>query len=154
MKKTLLSLLLIGVNNLAFTQASAPLGNAWNPNKFLGFDISNGVNPLYTKTNNTTRTRLNGNQTTTINGVNQNVSGYFGIGPNGWFNTNSPWAMLHLDGQNVSGNAGNGWRSWMQTGVLMREESDIMYVGLQRFGNNRADAVVSWSDDAGNVDGV
>ena len=50
--------------------------------------------PIYTKTNGFTRTRLNGDLTTIISGVNQNVSGYMGLsfnpgGPS-FFDANSP----------------------------------------------------------------
>ncbi len=117
----------IGTNNI--------FGTLWN-------------SPIYTVTAGVTRTRLNGNLTQLINGVNQPVNGYFGIGPNGWFNSNSPWAMLHLEGPNSTVFPGNGWRSWMRTGLLMREESDQMYVGMKREATNQVDAVISWSDDA------
>lgn len=100
--------------------------------------------PIYTVTNGVNRTRLNGDLTQLINGVNQPVNGYFGIGPNGWFNSNSPWAMLHLEGPNTTIFPGNGWRSWMRTGLLMREESDQMYVGMKREATNQVDAVNSW----------
>jgi hypothetical protein len=74
-----------------------------------------------------------------------------GISPNGYFTNNSPWSMLHLEGpNNVPQFTGGQWRSWMKTGLFMRENSDAMYVGLkQEPGNNRSDAIVSWSDDMG-----
>lgn len=127
---------------------------ATTPNNIFG--TAAGFNsPIYTVTNGTTRTRLNGNFTTTINGVAQNVSGFFGIAPNGFFNTNSPWSMLHLDGGDNSGFGGAGWRLWMRTGVFMKENSDAMYVGLkQEAGTNRSDAIINWSDDASGAGGV
>ncbi len=122
--------------------------NAQNPpqNRFLGF--TNNF-PLFTQTNGIVRTRLNHNFTTTVNGVNKQFNGYFGISPLGFFNNNTPYAMLHLYGQDNSGfNAGAGWRQWMETGLLMNENSDGMYVGLkQEIGTNRSDAIVNWSDD-------
>ena len=115
--------------------------------------------PIYTITDNTIRTRLNGTFTATgttaqpaINGVGFptiNTSGYFGIGPNGYFATQSPWAMLHLEGPNSTSFSGNGWRQWMKTGVFIKEESDAMYVGLKQNASNQSDAIVSWSDDLG-----
>jgi hypothetical protein len=38
----------------------------------------------------------------------------------GYFATNTPWSMLHLDGDNNTTYSGNGWRKWMKTGVFMR----------------------------------
>lgn len=136
---------------LIYGQASTD-NNTFGLTKYLGYNATNGINPLFTRTNNINRLRLNGNQTALINGVNQNVAGYFGIAPSGHFTSNSPWAMLHLEGPNSTPFVGNGWRSWMQTGLLMKEESDQMYVGLRRMGFNRSDAIVSWSDDVTGVD--
>ncbi len=104
--------------------------------------------PIYTVTNGINRTRLNGNLITPIFGVNQNVSGYFGIDPNGYFSTNSPMSMLHLHSSNVPVFT-TGWRRWMKTGMLVEENSDGMYVGLktEQF-TNQSDAIINWYDDA------
>jgi hypothetical protein len=76
--------------------------------------------PLNFVTNGVQRTRLNGSLVTNLNGVtSHDVSGYFGIAPNGYFATNTPWSMLHLDGDNNTPYSGNGWRKWMKTGVYM-----------------------------------
>lgn len=126
--------------------------NPANQNRFLGY---NNNFPLWTRTTGITRTRLNHNLVTNINGVNQDVSGYFGIGPNGSFQGNTPWSMLHLEGEDNSGFGGNGWRRWMRTGLFIKENSDAMYVGLkQEDGTNRSDAIVSWSDDPAGAGGV
>ena len=138
----------------------SPLLNGTNAGNFwsrAGNTLLGGTNnifgtmwnsPIYTVTNGINRTRLNGNLITPIFGVNQNVSGYFGISPQGFFANNSPWAMLHLDGPNNTPFLGD-WRRWMRTGVYMRENSDAMYVGLkEEHGSNRSDAVINWSDDA------
>jgi hypothetical protein len=100
--------------------------------------------PIYTYTNSVNRTRLNGTLTTTINAVNQNVDGYFGISPSGYFANNTPVAMLHLYGaNNTFFGIGGGWRSWMKTGAFMNENSDAMYVGMKpEAGTNRSDAVI------------
>ena len=106
--------------------------------------------PIFTKTNGFTRTRLNGDLTTVISGVNQNVSGYMGLSYNpggaSFFDNNSPWAMLHIDGPNNTNYTGD-WRKWMRTGTFMRENSDAMYVGMKEEGFNRSDAVISWGDN-------
>lgn len=119
------------------------------------FGTAAGFNsPIYTETNGIVRTRLNGTLTTPINSVSQVVDGYFGIAPNGFFASNSPWAMLHLHGLNnqASGYQTGGWRKWMQTGAFMDENSDNMYVGLKNEvatqGPDRSDAVINWSDNA------
>ncbi len=149
MKKILLANFLV-LYSFAFSQSTTN-NNTWANNKYLGYDFSNFANPLFTKTNGINRMRLNGNQNTLINFVNQNTSGYLGIAPSGYFTNNSPWSMLHLEGpNNVPQFTGGQWRSWMKTGLFMRENSDAMYVGLkQEPGNNRSDAIVSWSDDMG-----
>jgi hypothetical protein len=133
----------------AFSQANVA-NNNWGTYTYLGYNLSNGVNPLFTKTNNIDRMRLNGTQTELISGMNQNTSGYLGLSPSGYFSSNSPWAMLHLEGpNNVPQFTGGQWRTWMKTGLFMRENSDGMYVGLkQESDTNRRDAVISWSDDA------
>ncbi len=131
-------------------------GGAAGPNNIFG--TAAGFNSgIYTETNGINRTRLNGTQTSVINGVAQNVDGYFGIAPNGFFATNSPYSMLHLQGP-VSGAffTGGGWRSWMKTGMFANEDSDAMYVGLktQGPGTNRSDAIVAWSDDGAGLGSV
>ncbi|HEX8517840.1 MAG TPA: tail fiber domain-containing protein [Bacteroidia bacterium] len=95
--------------------------------------------------------RINQNLTTPINTVNQNVSGYVGIAPSGYFAANTPAAMLHLYGpNNTTFGIGGGWRRWMQTGMLVNENSDAIYVGMMpQPGLNRSDAVVAWNDDGG-----
>lgn len=152
MKRIILTGLALIIANQIFSQSTDAgfTGNNWGANKFLGWNNTNGVNPLLFRTNNLTRIRLNGNQTANISFINQNTSGYLGISPSGYFNTNSPWSMLHLEGPNNTIFTGGQWRSWMKTGLFMRENSDAMYVGLkQEAGTNRSDAIVSWSDDAG-----
>jgi hypothetical protein len=130
--------------------ATGPAGN----NNIFG--TATGFNsPIYTITNGLQRTKLNGTQTAVIAGVPQNVDGYFGISPTGYFGQpgNTPWAMLHLDGPNNT-NFGGDWRKWMRTGTFMRENSDAMYVGLkEEVGANRSDAVINWSDDANSAGG-
>ncbi len=59
--------------------------------------------------------------------------------------------MLHLEGNNntpYTNHFGGQYRTWMRVGTFMRENSDVMYVGLkQEAGTNRSDAVVNWSDE-------
>ncbi len=104
---------------------------------------------------------INPNGTKQINGVNQNVSGYIGIGPgiqtNNYFSNHPAATLLHLYGTNNTNFAGisDGWRKWMKSGILINENSDAVYFGLKpelgQAGNitNRSDAVICWSDDVG-----
>jgi hypothetical protein len=148
--------MLLSIDSLA--QSTEGSGNNWvaAPVRYLGYNATNNANPLLIRTNLIDRMRLNGNQAATINGVNQQVSGYLGISPTGYFSlspaNNSPWTMLHLEGPNNSGVVGNGWRTWMRTGILVREESDHMYMGMKNEGSNRSDAIINWADDASDVD--
>ncbi|WP_461791364.1 tail fiber domain-containing protein [Pedobacter sp.] len=130
-------------------------GNNYTAAKFLGWNATNGVNPLFFRTNNTTRMRLNGDELLNYLGTNYmvDVRGHLGIGFNNYFATESPLTMLHLEGPNNTIFNGGQFRGWMKTGVLSRENSDAMYVGMKPEGTNRSDAVVYWSDDAGGTDG-
>jgi hypothetical protein len=62
----------------------------------------------------------------------------------------TPKAHLHIHGNNTTGSFGftAGLRNWFNTGVLMTENSDGMYVGLRNVGLNQSYAVINWSDDA------
>ena len=124
----------VGNDGLGANNQNNIFGTLWN-------------SPIYTYTNGLPRTRLNGNLNTTVNGVTKNFDGYYGISPTGYFNTNTPWSMLHLDGSNNTSFPGGGWRMWMNTGTFMRENSDGMYVGMMQVGINRSDAIINWSDD-------
>lgn len=130
-------------------------GNNWTAAKFLGWNNTNGVNPLFFRTNNITRMRLNGEQLLDYLGTGfmVDVRGHLGIGVNNYFAAESPLTMLHLEGPNNTLFNGGQFRGWMKTGVLSRENSDAMYVGMKSEGTNRSDAVVFWSDDNGGGQG-
>lgn len=160
MKKLLQILLaLLMLNSSTHAQVSAVGNGTVIPYRFVGWDgtgpggakdldIKNDWNrPIKLFTNGLNRVRLNEALTATVNGVTKPFDGYFGISPLGFFNTNTPWSMLHLDGSNNTGFPGGGWRQWMNTGTFMRENSDGMYVGLMEVGTNRSDAIINWSDD-------
>ena len=149
-QKRILMSILIGIHCVqsALTQSSFA-DNNWTAPRFLGYNATNGANPLQFRTNNLIRMRLNGTHTNNYFGYNHDVSGHFGIGLNNYFATETPLTMLHLEGDNNTPFNGGQFRDWMRTGVFMRENSDAMYVGMKPEGINRSDAVVSWSDDAG-----
>lgn len=60
-----------------------------------------------------------------------------------------PLSLLHLgyDASSILGN-NNGWRSWMDVGMYISQETDNVYLGLKReSANDRQDAVLSWGDN-------
>ncbi|MBK9285822.1 MAG: tail fiber domain-containing protein [Sphingobacteriaceae bacterium] len=72
-----------------------------------------------------------------------------------------PLAALHI-GYNTGSILGpattDGWRNWMDCGMLVTRETDNVYLGLKPepggfFGQNRQDAVLAWGDDLSNVPG-
>ena len=56
-------------------------GNNWGATKFLGWNATNGTNPLFTKTNNFNRTKLNGNLSYAVNGFTDVRNGYMLLSP-------------------------------------------------------------------------
>src|SRR6218665_650497 len=138
------------IQDFGYGQSSSN-NNNWTlaPFKYIGWNNTNGANPLPFLTNNINRMRLNGTQMATINLVTgQNVSGFLGIAPNGYFANNTPATMLHLYGpNNTTYGIGGGWRQWMSTGMFVNENSDALYVGMKPEGFNRSDAIISWNDD-------
>jgi hypothetical protein len=133
MKKHLTSIFLICAASLTFAQQNPTGGSGnstdWrrggNLNAPPGQGGANNIfgtfwnSPIYTYTAGINRLRVNGTLVTPISGIAQDVSGYFGIAPNGYFASNSPWSMLHLEGSDNSGFGGGGWRQWMKTGVFI-----------------------------------
>jgi len=166
MKKIILSLFLIGINNSIHGQATAPIGNAWAANKYLGFDGSNNINPLLFRTNAINRMKLNGNTSYGINsypvsqkngfllfGISNNS---FSSGLNNYTSTaQGAYSLLHLNGS-VNSAVGNafqefGYRPWMETGVSLTGNRDFAYFGLRPVGtfgtSDRTETVFLWSDN-------
>ncbi len=102
------------------------------------------INPTYTASGSTAQPVING-----VGWPQINTSGYFGISPSGYFSNHPVATLLHLYGSNNTNWTSAGWRKWMQSGILINENSDAMYVGLKSEGNNRSDAIIGWSDDVG-----
>jgi hypothetical protein len=88
--------------------------NQYFQNRFIGWDNSNGINPLTIRTNNITRMHINGTGVFTNGG---NASGFIGIG------TNQPSSPLHVIGSQV-GNA-QGWRR----GIILGNSSTLLWDG-------------------------
>ncbi len=90
--------LLMSTNINAQSTDAGATGNTWTatPDKFLGFNASNGTNPLTIRTNNIVRMRING----IAAGYGVNTSGFVGMG------TTVPAAPMHVVGsgtQNAQG---------------------------------------------------
>jgi len=57
--------------------------------------------------------------------------------------TNNPQSMLH-----IGNGLGSGYRSWMVRGTQVSGETDNVFFGLKREGDNdRQDAVIAWGDN-------
>ncbi len=164
-----LLILIMGYLNLGHLSAQVTgLGNGYNPGWFVGWDATNGVNPLEFRTNNLFRMQINGNRPITAAYLGSgpgyfanmtvlypglmpnNVNGFMGLGFQG-IPTPSPRSLFHIQGPLGAG-LGTGWRPWMRTGTYTSENSNGMYVGMYALPNGSpqtTDAVVNWSDDAG-----
>jgi hypothetical protein len=135
-----------GQNSVQFWSRAGNLGGIPSNNNNIFGTLWNS--PIYTVTDGRVRTRLNSTLSTVVGSVFKNVDGYFGIGRNNFFATNSPWCMLHLEGNNSNpGSFAN--RSWMETGLFMKENTDNMYLGVRRISNDISYAVVNWGDNNG-----
>ncbi len=129
--------------NASNPNQAVPLANsAWfrggnNPIGTAGFANIFGTmwnSPIYTYTAGINRARLNGTLTAPLSGVNQNVSGFMGLAPNGYFANNTPITLLHLQGpNNTTFGFGGGWRRWMSTGIFIGEHSDLTYNSMNRY---------------------
>src|SRR3989338_4778019 len=128
--------------------------------------------PIYTITDGTNRTKLNGRFTPggvsgqyTINGYTfgntqqtVNTSGYMLIGVDGnsitdnlgLYNRKGAFSLLHLNGATASNNYQEfGFRPWMKTGVTFTANRDLSYMGLRALGNieDVTETTIAWSDN-------
>jgi hypothetical protein len=115
-------------------------------NKFLGY---NGAQNLEFRTNNINRMQLTQDNTATINGFTVNNSGFLGLSANpGFFNTFTPYALLHLNGVNPLGNPQqDGYRAWMRHGIVSTHNQDLMFIGQKANDDDVTDAVIAWADN-------
>ena len=60
---------------------SSTATNTYTSTRFLGWDASNLTNPLFTKTNNFSRTKINGNLSYAVNGFTDVRNGYMLLSP-------------------------------------------------------------------------
>jgi len=116
----------------------------------LGTTVGNN-NPLSFATNGINRMQLTQNNTATINGFTVDNSGFLGLSANpGFFNTFTPYALLHLNGVNPLGNPQqDGYRAWMRHGIVSTHNQDLMFIGQKANDDDVTDAVIAWSDKGG-----
>ncbi|MCO5269750.1 MAG: hypothetical protein M9897_12730 [Brumimicrobium sp.] len=128
-----LGLILFTIGHLKAQSTDAGLnGNTWGANKYLGWNTSNGTNPLLFKTNNVNRMKLNGNLSYSIDGYSATRNGNLLIGwqnPGTLYNANrGAYSLLHLNGEGTLLQEG-GYRSWMKTGITFTGNNDLSYIG-------------------------
>lgn len=61
-----------------------------------------------------------------------------------------PLSLMHLGyntGNILGSNTTDGWRSWMDVGMIVVQQSDNIYIGLKPEGVDQQDAVISWGDN-------
>lgn len=127
--------------------------NAPGANRFLGF---NGAQNLEFRTNNITRMQLMQSGNSLINGYTINRSGFLGLSVAPTFFTNhAPYSILHLNGVNPNGIPEfNGYRSWMQYGIISTHNQDLMFIGQRRIADDITNATIAWADNSiGSQDG-
>ena len=87
MKKTTLRIRLLLIASLiTCVEVNAQSTNGTGANlygitRFLGFDGTNGTNPLFTRTNNLNRSKINGNLSYLVNGFSDVRNGYMLLSP-------------------------------------------------------------------------
>jgi len=73
------------INFFSFCQSTNGTGaNGYVVNRYLGWDASNSTNPLYFKTNNAFRMKLNATVSYPVNGYAGVRNGYLLIGQSNW----------------------------------------------------------------------
>jgi hypothetical protein len=136
---------------------STTAGNAWAFPKFIGYNASNGVNPLNFRTNDILRMQMNGNITTNINAQGfLQKNGCVGLGEvpgfYQFFGGTGPFSLLHLNGTNIAGGPQQGgYRNWMRYGITSTHNQDLAFMGQRANGGGSdiTDMVFAWSDNSG-----
>ncbi len=152
-------MMLMGIMNISaiFSQVSS-LGNFWGPNRYLGWNNTNGINPLLFKTNATNRMKLNGNSNYGIDGYFAPRNGYFLLSPTTTtsaqylYNQKGAFSMLHLNGSQGTFPQEGGYRPWMRTGITLTDNNDLSYMGIRKVGSGTdiTETTITWSDNQGN----
>lgn len=126
--KAVCFLLIFGISfgiNKGYSQTTEP-NNSYASYKYLGYNTSNGSNPLLFKTNKTNRMALNGNKSYLIDEYYDSHNGHLLLG----FDGNSMYSglsiyetgafsLLHINGKTASNQVQEyGYRPWMETGII------------------------------------
>lgn len=150
--KSILITMLIGIicNSLSFSQSTAT-GHTYNGG-FLGWDNSNGTNPLLFKTNNLNRMKLNGNLNYSLDNYNGVRDGHLLLSiPNSnlYNNNTGAYSMFHINGPGSFVSTG-GFRPWMKTGITFTGNRDLSYMGIRQVGSAEdiTETTIAWSDNS------
>lgn len=119
--------------------------NAGGPTDYVGWNSSqnfplqirhNGNHPINFFTDNALRMKLNSNVSYDINGAtgtNMSREGYLLLGQDNNFNSTAnsiykkgAFSLLHLNGYNSTGVDELGYRNWMQTGITLTGNHDLL----------------------------
>ncbi len=115
---------------------------------FIGFrSLSNGMR--FETGGSDIRLRINGSQTSTINGFTVNNSGFACLSNNQAFwsgAVSSPYSLLHLAGSGTNTQE-LGYRPWMIDGITFTGNSDMSFVGPRAISNDLTEFVIAWSDN-------
>lgn len=152
------------VCNSAFSQWLTN-GNNVLAGQYLG---SNNNQPLNFRTNGIGRTKLNGNISYSIAGLNGNRSGFmlltnnpnaasWGVGLQPYNSPNfGAFSLLHLIGDDSFNVQEGGYRNWMRNGILLSNNFDAGFIGVRKMPNSSnpgdddvSDFVINWSDNPG-----
>lgn len=154
------SLFLIWFGHSKFYAQSSTASNMYGAGRFLGWNNTNGINPLLFKTNNLNRMQLNATVSYNVNGFAGVRDGYLLIGQqmlNNYGAGNGAYSLLHLNGPNSAINQmpSLGYRPWMQTGVTFTDNADLAYLGLRRVNNtlDLTEVTMCWSNDGAGANG-
>jgi len=154
------SLFLIWIGHLNFHAQSTVASNLYAGGRFLGWNNTNGTNPLYFKTNDAFRMKLNATVSYGVNGYNTTDLGRDGYlllgrqlgGAEDLYtpNTLGAYSLLHLSGNSAFG---AGYKPWMKTGITFTDNGDLSYFGLRAVNNewDVTETVIAWSNDPSNL---
>ena len=159
MKKGILILGFLILSISAFKAQSTVTGHGWLAGRHIRFNGTNGVNPLFFRTNALDRMKLNGNVGYSVAGFNQPRNGHlllgydmpsFPGGPNDLYSAFGAFSMLHLNGNIGTFAQQFGNRSWMKTGLTLTDNNDFTYFGLRQMGTgfDVTETVLAWADNS------
>lgn len=147
--------MMIGFTNV-YAQSSTA-SNIYVANYFLGWNNTNGINPLFFKTNDQYRMKLNGVINYPVNGFAGQRNGYLLLGYSQTYAaslftgaSSGAYSQLHLNGSDGTFIQTGGYRPWMKTGITFTDNNDLSYFGLRKVGTgtDKTETILSWSDNS------